>query len=380
MMFRFLYYPRLEKVRCKICNKISEYISKSIGICADCVRTKNPDVLKIARTVHIEARKQYNLPGEPPRGSGVKCNLCVNRCDISIGEKGYCGLRTNSNGKLQHLGGTPAKGILEWYYDNLPTNCVAAEFCPGCSGSGYPKYAYRKGPEYGYKNLAVFYEACSFDCLFCQNWQYRYGPKRLHAVSAEQLASNVDEYTSCICYFGGDPTPQIMHAIKTSEIAVEYATKNNKILRICWETNGSMNTNFLKKIAELSLKTGGCVKFDLKTWTDEMNIVLCGVTNKQTLKNFEILANYCKERRNPPFLIASTLLIPEYVNVYEVKQISKFIAGLDAEIPYNLLAFYPHFYMNDLPRTSRTFAENCYMTAKKAGLKNVRIGNIHLLV
>ncbi|MEE8618654.1 MAG: hypothetical protein V3S84_00830 [Dehalococcoidales bacterium] len=41
--------------------------------------------------------------------------------------------------------------------------------CPAGTGAGYPDFAYRAGVEYGYKNLAVFYHACSFDCLFYQN-------------------------------------------------------------------------------------------------------------------------------------------------------------------------------------------------------------------
>jgi len=50
---------------------------------------------------------------------------------------------------------------------------VADWVCAGGTGAGYPQFAHRAGPEYGHKNLAVFYQACSFDCLFCHNWQYR---------------------------------------------------------------------------------------------------------------------------------------------------------------------------------------------------------------
>ena len=94
--------------------------------------------------------------------------------------------------------------------------------------------------------------------------------------------------------------------------------------------------------------------------------------NKQTLENFEYLAN----RGN--FIVASTLLVPGYVDVSEVEKIAEFIASLDENIPYSLLAFYPHFYMRDLPTTSRKHAEECYRAAKRY-LKNVRIGNVHLL-
>jgi pyruvate formate lyase activating enzyme len=62
-----------------------------------------------------------------------------------------------------------------------------------------------------------------------------------------------------------------------------------------------------------------------------------------------------------------------------VSQIATFIAGLSPDIPYSLLGFYPHFFMPDLPRTSRNHAETCLQAALDAGLKKVRIGNIHLL-
>ncbi|BAW31922.1 MAG TPA: hypothetical protein PLO64_00585 [Methanothermobacter sp.] len=60
-----------------------------------------------------------------------------------------------------------------FYFDPLPTNCVANWVCPRGTGAGYPKYAYSTRPEYGYKNLATFLGACSFDCLFCQNSSYK---------------------------------------------------------------------------------------------------------------------------------------------------------------------------------------------------------------
>jgi pyruvate formate lyase activating enzyme len=77
--------------------------------------------------------------------------------------------------------------------------------------------------------------------------------------------------------------------------------------------------------------------------------------------------------------VASTLLIPGYVEMEEVAKIATFIASLNPGIPYALLAFYPHFFMSDLPTTSRRHAQECLQVAKEAGLNNVRVGNIHLL-
>ena len=50
----------------------------------------------------------------------------------------------------------------------------------------------------------------------------------------------------------------------------------------------------------------------------------------------------------PPLLIASTLLVPGYVNENEVGGIARFIASINPDIPYSLLAYCPHFYMSDL--------------------------------
>ncbi len=140
-----------------------------------------------------------------------------------------------------------------------------------------------------------------------------------------------------------------------------------------------MHPNLLMQMAEISLDSGGCIKFDLKAWSRELHQALCGVSNERTLENFSLLSQYIERRPEPPFLVASTLLIPGYVEKEEVAQIASFITSLSPDIPYALLAFHPHFLMDDLPTTSRRHAQECLVAAKEAGLNNVRIGNLHLL-
>jgi pyruvate formate lyase activating enzyme len=284
-------------------------------------------------------------------------------------------VRQVKNGKIH--GGRPHEGNLYFYFDPLPTNCVGDFVCPAGTGCGYPEYAVSKGPEHGYKNLAVFYHACAFNCLYCQNFHFKEHTFSAKKISAKNLAGAVDKKTNCICYFGGDPTPQILHAVKTSQIALKNA--HGRILRICWETNGAMQEPFLTMMADLSLKSGGCIKFDLKAWNPGIHYALCGVTNTKTMENFRTLAGWITKRPKPPLLIASTLLVPGYVDEPEVSEIAGFISRLHPEIPYSLLAFYPQFYLNDLPTTSRSHALRCRDAAQKAGLQNVRIGNVHLL-
>ena len=361
---------------CRYCKKSETIISETIGFCADCIREHFEEVWPEIRLVHAKSRKAYSLPENPPRDpEGKLCTLCFQECRISEGDTGYCGLRKVENGVI--AGGRPHEGNLSCYLDPLPTNCVGDFVCPGGTGCGYPRFAHSEGPEFGYKNLAVFYQACSFNCLYCQNYHFKDYTFDQMAFTAEELAQAVDDKTACICYFGGDPTPQILHAIKTAILAGKHKGKN--IMRICWETNGAMKETYAKKITEISMQSGGCIKFDLKAWNENIHLTLCGVSNNQTLKNFEKLAQMVDMRPEPPFLIASTLLVPGYVDEKEVTPIAEFIAGLNPDIPYSLLGFYPHFYLKDLPKTSKAHAFRCKIAAEKAGLTRVNIGNVHLL-
>lgn len=367
--------------QCQICKKNSILISSHLGVCLSCIRAKPEEALAITDRIHAESRKNFGLPSKPPKEpDGILCGICANDCKIGISEKGFCGLVFNVNGKLVRMGGTSDRGVLQWYYDPLPTNCVSWWFCPGCTGAGYPKYAYSKKAETGYSNLAVFYGSCSLDCLFCQNWQYRNLSQQLSPVmSAESLAAKVDSHVSCICYFGGDPSVESPHALKTSELALKKAEDEKRILRICWETNGYWKKEPLQKAAQMSLVSGGNIKFDLKIWNKSLSKALCGVSNLPSLENFKMVAEkFFRQRSDLPVLAASTLLVPGYIDEVEVEKIAKFISELDSQIPYTLLAFYPQYVLNDLPTTSRKHAEKCCQTAKKY-LKNVRIGNINLL-
>lgn len=283
----------------------------------------------------------------------------------------------NREGRLRLLS-TVRRGYLSWYYDSLPTNCVASWVCPAGSGAGYPQYSRKDGPEFGYRNLAVFYHSCTYDCLFCQNSHFR-NLYLKEGVSAKNLAEAVDDRTACVCYFGGDPASQVEHSLQTSRLALREAKRQGRILRICWETNGSMSPRIARQMMEIALESGGCIKFDLKSADENLHIALTGVSNAQTWENLSILAEYIPKRPIPPPLVASSLLVPGYVDETEVAEIARRLADLNPEIPYSLLGFHPCHHMSDLPTTSRTHAQRCYRAALGAGLSRVNLANLHLL-
>ena len=368
-MWHALMSDPLPEQICKLCGTHSRLIAAHLGVCLDCIRNRPEEALALADAAHAAARRLFGLPERPPHTEGGRrCGLCVHACIIGKGERGYCGLREVHKSKagkpnrLRHLAGTPTQGLLHWYRDRLPTNCVADPFCAGHT-------------QRGKHNLAVFYGSCTVDCLFCQNWHFRESdPARSTYLSAAELADAANPRTYCVCYFGGDPASQMAQALATSHLLAERGVV------VCWETNGTAHPRLMNRALDLSLASGGCVKFDLKAYDDNLHYALTGASNHQTLENFARAAARFNERPTPPPVIASTLLVPGYVDAEEVDHIAHFIADLNPAIPYTLLGFAPHFLFPDLPRTSVRHAEEAEAAARAAGVHTVRIGNRHLLI
>ena len=73
-------------------------------------------------------------------------------------------------------------------------------------------------------------------------------------------------------------------------------------------------------------------------------------------------------------------MVPGYIDAQEVGRIAKFIAALNPQIPFSLLAFHPDYHMTDLAPTSRDLAKRCIDAARQAGLSRVKVGNMHLIM
>lgn len=348
-------------------------VSSALGFCVECIRKDFQLISSEIFNLHRQLRKEDGLPEEIPHSDcGIGCGICGNSCVLGVGEIGYCGLKIGEKDRIGFISGTQKQARVSWYLDPLPTNCVSDWVCAGCSGSGFPEYSSTEGPEYGYYNLAVFYEACSFDCLFCQNWHYRRRHSKGH--EPQEVVSEISRKVSCICFFGGDPGPQVIHALSIARLA-----RRNQNLRICWETNGNISDKYLHAIINESLTSGGTIKVDVKAWSEAVNYALCGVSNRRTLEVVEKLLGAAKLRSDPPLVVISTLLVPGYVDENEVREIARFIASFDRKTPYSLLGFAPNFMMTDMPPTSVKHAQSCLAVAKDAGLERVHIGNRHLL-
>lgn len=350
------------KAECKACGRVN-LVSMEMALCRECVKSADPSRLL---EPHVRVREALELPTAIPK-SGVPCNLCSNRCEIPDGRRGYCGLRKNRAGKLHHLAGVKT-GLAHTYYDPIPTNCCAAWFCPPCQERA-PRGA----------NLAVFYYGCNFDCLFCQNAHHKHLNEGEPITVESFVKRALHPSVRCICHFGGSPEPHLPFALSASERAFKEAQNGDREMRICWEWNGCGHPALARRAAELSLKSGGIIKFDLKAYDEHLSLALSGVSNRRAFENFEMIARDYLPKAEHLLLTATMLLVPGYVDEEEVGRIAAFAADIDLSIPYSLLIFHGAFAMLDLPITPLEQAIRCYKAAREAGLKRVHVGNLHLL-
>lgn len=339
-----------------ICSRCGKYPAAGIiGLCTSCVR-ESPDIDIAA--IHKSSRHKYGLPLSPPRAkAGKRCFLCSNRCSLVPGDTGYCGMRINREGKT---GPVTREGyaLAHFYKDPLPTNCCASWFCEASGEQG--------------NNLAVFFYGCNLDCLFCQNHSHKNLEFAEMVSMDELLKAAMARDIRCICFFGGSPEPQLPFALQLAE---RICHESDKKKRICWEWNGCGNLSSVKKAAELSILSGGIVKFDLKAFHLNIGRVLCGVDISMSFSNFSRVAQLNRDKN---YLTATTLLVPYYIDEKEVGQIAGFIAGLDPNIPYSLLVYHPRNFLKDLPITPGIQVEKCYSAACQR-LNRINIGNKHLL-
>ena len=155
-----------------------------------------------------------------------------------------------------------------------------------------------------------------------------------------------------------------------------YAQAAEKIKKRCenmWvliETNGYGLTP--KNLDVLA--SGGVDSFwlDIKAYDEEVYKRLCGTTNRWILEAPSRIVD------RGFVLEVLTLFIPNWVEVDQITKIAELIYGVDPEIPFTILAFFPEYKLkrNRSPTTMEMV--KAYLKVKEVGLKNVKLGNCHV--
>lgn len=195
------------------------------------------------------------------------------------------------------------------------------------------------------------------------------GPLCPGRLSQDQVVWSVQGWgpaRNIVAFTGGDLTCN-------PEFYAEAAEKIKDACSDMWvliETNGFGLTKANLEV----LASGGVDSFwlDIKAYDPQLYRRLCGADNTTVLKAPELIVDMGFE------LEVLTLYIPGWVEAEEIRRIAELVAQVDRDIPFTVLAFFPAHKMADVrPPTVLELARG-YMAAREAGLRRVKVGNVHV--
>lgn len=271
--------------------------------------------------------------------------------------------------------------------------------------------------------LSVYQSGCNHDCLKCHSWRFTQNFDG-YWVSAEGLAEMAADYESSVtvwepkeratmwhatdlcrhcgsCFLAGvrgrlcprklsldqiiyspqgfGPARNIV-SFTGGDLACRpefYAQAAEKIKDACsnrmWillETNGyGLTPKNLEALAE-----GGVDAFwlDIKAYDGEVYRRLCGAPNDWILEAPERIVD------KGFVLEVSTLFIPGWVETDQIARIAGLLAGVDREIPFTILAFFPEYKLMGARPPTMAEMIGAFSAARSEGLKNVKLGNCHV--
>ena len=273
----------------------------------------------------------------------VKCGICSQNCEIQPGEKGFCGVRKNVDGKLESLVYGKAVAVSLDPIEKKPL----FHFAPGS------------------RALSVATMGCNLKCSFCQNWDISqdFSDIRGDDYSPQDLVKKARGWRcQGIAYTYTEPAVFYEYVYDTAK---EAQTKLYNVL----VTNGYFTPESIKKIS---------------LYIDAANVDIKG--------NYMFYKKHCLAKggdepvkktllalkENDIFTEITTMLIPGLNDdhAFIANMCEWIVENLGEHTPLHFSRFYPHHKMNDKDPTPIETLERAREIAKESGLWYIYIGNV----
>ena len=281
-------------------------------------------------------------------GTTVQCQNCPHQCVLKDGERGFCRVRENRNGKLYTLSyGNPCAV----HIDPIEKKPLY-HFLPGT-------FAY-----------SIATAGCNFRCKHCQNYQIsQVAPEETknYKLPPESLVDQVIYYKrkydiSSIAYTYTEPSVFIEYMIDSSKLA------KNKGIKNVYHSNGYLNK---KPLMDLIPFLDGA-NVDLKFFKeDSYREIAAGSLNP--------VLDTLKELKSHGVWVEITYLVIPTINdgEGEIKQMIDWVlANLGDEVPIHFSRFYPTYKLENLPGTPLEKVEKARNLALESGSKYSFVGNV----
>lgn len=275
----------------------------------------------------------------------VVCLACAHACKLEPGEYGKCGVRVNEGGKLK----STVYGLAAAAHIDPVEKKPLFHFLPNS------------------KVFSIGTVGCNFCCAYCQNWEISQHPQTHgHQVFGEDLPpERIVELaleTGCksIAYTYNEPIVYFEYTYDTAKLAHEKGLKN------IYVTSGYETRKAIDELAPFL----DAMNIDIKFFKDESYQKISCARLKPVLEAI-------KYAHSKGIWIETTTLIIPGVNDSdeELRDIAKFQADLDPNMPWHISRFHPDYKMLDYPPTPIETLIRAYEIGKEEGLNFIYIGN-----
>jgi pyruvate formate lyase activating enzyme len=221
----------------------------------------------------------------------------------------------------------------------------------------------------GSKSLSIATVGCNFRCPFCQNWEIsqsrpsdgKSGLRSTRLAVKEVVRQALLNDCQSISYTYTEPTIFFEYAYDTARLAKESGLRNNFV------TNGFMTGEALETIKPYL----DAANVDLKFFREESYQKIC----KARLQ--PVLESISKMRELGIWVEVTTLVIPGLNDSEEeLRDIARFLASVDRDIPWHLSRFHPDYEYLDKQATPVATLRKAREIGKSEGLRYIYLGNV----
>jgi pyruvate formate lyase activating enzyme len=269
----------------------------------------------------------------------VKCNLCARHCAVSLGKRGYCGVRENRGGILYSLVYGRA---CAWAVDPIEKKPFY-HFFPGSTSFSFSTVG------------------CNFRCPWCQNWEISQ-PNQIFGedLSPEKIVRMTkNSEAQGIAYTYTEPTIFMEYAKDTAELARKEGLYN------VFVSNGYMTD----EAATEATKFLDAIRIDLKAFNPE-------TYKKHLAADIEVVKKNIAEFNKRMHVEVINLIIPTVNDSDdEIRAMAEWMKEVDPTIPIHFTAYYPSNKFTVAPTPPETL-QRARKIAQDVGLHYVYTGNV----
>jgi AmmeMemoRadiSam system radical SAM enzyme len=302
--------------------------------------------------------KTVSPPAQPLLADGTKiggwwhtadgrivCDLCPRACSLKPGDRGFCFVRENVDGKMVLNTYGRSTGFCVDPIEKKPLN----HFYPGTSV------------------LSFGTAGCNLGCKFCQNWSISKSreveilSRRATPQMIAQAACKLD--CQSVAYTYNDPVIWAEYAIDTAAACRQRRVKNVAVTAgyICARARHEF-------FADMD-----AVNVDLKAFSEFFYQRLTLSHLQPVLETLTWL-----KHESQVWLEITNLVIPqENDSPAEIRKMCRWIVShLGPDVPIHFTAFHPEFRLRDRPPTPPETLILAYDIARDSGLRYVYTGNV----